>query len=66
MTVEIRQELLDGIGMPAEWALSIVVPIYNGKGAIRKCIFYRAMKVLEHLMVAKRVLEKSSWNSDCC
>ena len=45
--------------MPAEWALSIVVPIFKGKGDIRNCSCYRDVKLLEHCMkVVKRVLEK--------
>ena len=45
--------------MPAEWALSIVVPIFKGKGDIRNCNYYGAVKVLEHGMkVVKRVLKK--------
>ena len=56
---EICQKVLDGFGMPAEWALSIVVPIFMGKGYIRKCSCYGAVKLLEHGMkVVGRVLEE--------
>ena len=34
---EICQKVLDGLGMPGEWALSIMVPIFKGKGDIRHC-----------------------------
>ena len=34
---EICRRVLDGFGMPAEWALSIVDPIFNGTGDIRNC-----------------------------
>ena len=34
---EIGQKVQDGLEMPVEWALSIVVPIFKGKGNIRKC-----------------------------
>ena len=45
--------------MPAEWALSIVVPIFVGKGNIRNCCCYGAVKLLEHRMkVVERVIEK--------
>ena len=45
--------------MPAEWALSIVVLIFKGKGDIRNCSCYRAVKLLEHGMkVVERVFEK--------
>ena len=47
------------IGMPVEWALSIVVPIFKGKGDIRNCSCYRAVKLPEHgMMMVERVLEK--------
>ena len=44
--------------MPVEQALSIMVPIFKGKGDIRNCSFYRAVKLPEHCMkVVERVLE---------
>ena len=47
-----------GFVMPAERALSIVVPIFNGKGDIRNYSWYGAVKLLEHgLPVVERVLE---------
>ena len=45
----------DGIGMPAE---CIVVQIFNGKGDIRNCSSYRAVKLLENGKVVERLLEK--------
>ena len=54
---DICQKVLDGFGMPAEWALSIVDPIFMGKGDIRNSSCYRAVKLLEHGMkVVKKVL----------
>ena len=45
--------------MPAEWTLYVVVPIFKGKGGIRNCSCYRAVKLLEHGMkVVERVLGK--------
>ena len=50
---------LDVFGMLVEWALSIAVPIFKGKGDIRNCSCYRAVKLLEHGMkVVERVLLK--------
>ena len=47
--------------MPVEWALSIVVSIYKGKGDISNCSCNRAVRLLEHGMkVVERVLEKGS------
>ena len=57
---EICQKVLDGFGIPAEWALSIVAPIFKGKGDIRNCSCYRAVKFLEHGMkVVESVMKKS-------
>ena len=56
---EIYQKVLDGFGMPTEWTLSIVVPIFKGKDDIRNCSCYRSVKLLEHRMkVVDRVLKK--------
>ena len=45
--------------MPAEWALSIVVPIFKGKGDIRNCGCYGDVELLDHGMkVVGSVLEK--------
>ena len=45
--------------MPVEWALYIVVPVFKGKGDIRNCSCYGAVKLCEHGMkVVERVLEK--------
>ena len=37
---EICQRVLDGFGIPVEWAISIVVQIFEGKDDIRNCICY--------------------------
>ena len=56
---EICQKVLGGCGMPAEWALSIMVTIFKGKGDIRNCSCYRAVKLFEcGMKVVERVLEK--------
>ena len=58
---EVCQRFLDGLGMPVEWALSIVVPIFEGTGNIWKCSCYRAVRLLQHGMKAvKKVLEKKA------
>ena len=55
----ICQKVLDGFGISAEWALSIVVPIFKWKGDIRNCSCYRAVKLLDHGMkVVDRVFDK--------
>ena len=46
--------------MPSELALGIVVPIFMGKGDIRKCGYYKVVKLLEHvMMVVESLLQKS-------
>ena len=51
--------VLDGLEMPVEWALSIMVPIFKGKGDITNCSCYRTVKLLKHGMkVMEMVLEK--------
>ena len=46
--------------MPVEWPLSIVVPIFKGKGDIRNCSCHRAVRLYEHgVKVVERALEKS-------
>ena len=40
MIAEISQKVVDRFGMPAEWALSIVLPIFKGNGDIRNCSLY--------------------------
>ena len=57
--VELCQRVLDGNGMPPEWATSVVVPIFKGKGDAMSCGAYRGVKLLEHAMkLVERVLEK--------
>ena len=44
--VELCQKFLDLLGMPAECALSMVVPILRGKGDIRNRTCYKTMNFL--------------------
>ena len=56
---EICLNVLDGFEMSADWAISIVVPIFKWKGDIRNCSYYGAVKFLEYDMkVVERVFEK--------
>ena len=57
---EICQKVLTGRGMPAEWALSIVVQIVKGKGDTKNGSCNRTVKILEHgIKMIERVLEKT-------
>ena len=38
--VELCQDVLDGRGMPDDWVLSVVVPIFKGKGDAMSCMAY--------------------------
>ena len=59
---EICLTVQDGFGMPAEWVLSIMFPIFKGKGDIRSCSCNGAVKLLEHgMMVVESVLEKKAY-----
>ena len=59
---EICQRVLDGFGMPVEWALGIVVPIFKGMGDVRNCSCYCAVKLREHEM---KVVERVFQNELC-
>ena len=48
--IKLCQIVLDGLGLPAECALSAVFPIFKGVDDIRNCIFYAAMKLIKHGM----------------
>ena len=57
--VDLCQRVLDGRGMPDEWALSVVILIFKGKEDTMTCGAYRGVKLLEHAMkIVERVLEK--------
>ena len=46
MMAEICERVLDGFGIPAEWALHIVVPIFKEKGDIKNSCCYGAVKLI--------------------
>ena len=57
--VELCQGVLVGRGMPDEWALSVVVPIFKGKGNAMSCGASRGVKLLEHAMkIIEKVLQR--------
>ena len=57
--VELCQGVFDGRGMLDDWALSVMVPIFKGKGDAMSCGAYRGVKLLEHAMkIVEKVLEK--------
>ena len=59
LMVELCQSMLDGRGIPGEWALSVVVPIFKGKGDAMNCGAYRGVKLLQHAMqIVEKVLER--------
>ena len=58
--VELCQAMLNRRGMPADWELSVVVPILKGKGDAMNCMAYeRVTKLLEHaIKIVEKVLER--------
>ena len=50
MMVELYQGVLDGRGIPDDWSLSVVVPIFKRKGDAMSCMAYRGVKLLGHAM----------------
>ena len=57
--VELCLCVLDGRGMPDEWALSVVVLIFKGKGDKMSCGAYRGVRLLEHAMkIVEKVLKR--------
>ena len=59
MMVELCHGVLDGRGMPDEWALGVMVPIFKIKEDALSCEAYRRVKLLEHAMESvEKVLER--------
>ena len=57
--MELCQRILDGKGIPADWATSVAFPIFRANGDIMNCGMYRGVRLLEHAMnIAEQVLEK--------
>ena len=50
MLVDICHRVLNGFVMPVEQAISVVVPIFNGKGDSRNCSCYLAVNLFEYEM----------------
>ena len=49
--MELCHRILDGKGMPAaDWATSVEIPIFKGKGDIMNCGMHRGVKLLEPAM----------------
>ena len=56
--MELYQQVLDGRGMPEDWKMSLVKPIFKGKGDVMSCGAYRGVKLLEHAVkIVESVLE---------
>ena len=50
LLMELCQNTLYGKVMPANWAISVAIPIFKGEGDIIDCGMYRGVKLLEHAM----------------
>ena len=59
MLVELCQAVLDGLGMPVEYALCLALPIFIGNGDIMNCSCYTAVRIFWHkVKVVECVLEE--------
>ena len=60
--VNFFNRLLRGEKMPDEWRKSVLVPLYKGKGDIKKCGNYRGIKLMSHTMkLWERIIEARTW-----
>ncbi|MBJ3377342.1 hypothetical protein JGC18_24880, partial [Salmonella enterica subsp. enterica serovar Typhimurium] len=56
---DLSNRIIDEGRIPGDWEMSVIIPIYKGKGDPLECGSYRAVKLLEHAMkVVERVLEQ--------
>ena len=56
--VNFFNRLLRGEKMPDEWRRNVLVPLYKGKGDIKKCGNYRGIKLMSHsIKLWERVIE---------
>ena len=63
--MELCHRILDGKGMPADWATSVAIPIFKGKGDIINCGKYRGVKLLGKTMkIAEKYLRKIAMGDD--
>ena len=57
--IELCHRILDGKGMPEDWAISVAIPIFKVKGNIMNFSMHRGVNLLEHAMkIVEKVLEK--------
>ena len=52
---------LDEKRMPADWATSIAIPIFKGKGDIMNCGMHRVVKLQEHAMKIVEMIPTKKW-----
>ena len=56
--VNFFNRLLPGEKMPDEWRISVLVPLYKGKGDIKKCGNCRGIKLMSHtIKLWERIIE---------
>ena len=54
------QRILCGEGMPANWATSVAIPIFRGRGDIMDYCMHTDVKPLEHAVeIVEKVLERN-------
>ena len=48
--LRVFQKIMRSGTVPTEWGLSLIIPLFNGKGDARQCGKYRGLRLLEHGM----------------
>ena len=61
--MELRQKIVDGNGMPANWVTSVTIPIFKGKGNIMNCGMHRGVNLLEQAMKIVEKVHEKRWRN---
>ena len=57
--MKLCQRVPDEKEIPEDWQISVMMPIYKGKGDVMDCRAYRGVMLLKNgIKIVKRVLEK--------
>ena len=57
--MELCHRILDEKGLPEDWAISVVIPMFKGKGDTINCGMHRGVKLIQHAMkIVEKILEK--------
>ena len=59
--MEYCQRILDENGMPVDWATSVAIPIFKGKGDMMNTEMRSGVKLLEHVMKIVECYNRKDW-----